>query len=261
MISYRCLLKGLDLGVPNHFDWHLLTGSCNQKNIGAVKGNNVGNNTCRDVWTEYHDMGFGGIKAVAEYKAYTAGEIVELLEFVAPKMMERGSAHFSYGVAEDLDDPKYEHYNVMLATLKALSAGFMCAKGWRGKTRFNPSGIKTYIREYDHNPPANFLEGRGTLSGAHVDIMGNFQLIEDVIRVAAGGKGEELGGDQVYTEEMRNVILGNVKLRCSGCANVNERERVDMGMVMVVEKEKTWFDKCVESLVGLIADLLWVHVR
>nr|GFB31618.1 hypothetical protein [Tanacetum cinerariifolium] len=36
--------------------------------------------------------------------------------------------------------------------------------------------------------------------------------------------------------------------------------RVDMGMVMVVEKEKTWFEKCVESLVGLIADLLWVHV-
>nr|GEW68501.1 phospholipid:diacylglycerol acyltransferase 1-like [Tanacetum cinerariifolium] len=267
MISYRCLLKGLDLGVPNHFDWHLLTGSCNQKNIGAVKGNNVGNNTCRDVWTEYHDMGFGGIKAVAEYKAYTAGEIVELLEFVAPKMMERGSAHFSYGVAEDLDDPKYEHYKLPNApdmeiysmygvgipterayiykltpaaecyipfqidtsakdknedgclkdgvytvdgdeTVPALSAGFMCAKGWRGKTRFNPSGIKTYIREYDHNPPANFLEGRGTLSGAHVDIMGNFQLIEDVIRVAAGGKGEELGGDQVYTGV--GLILSNI---------------------------------------------------
>ncbi|GJY56322.1 hypothetical protein Tco_0455437 [Tanacetum coccineum] len=55
-------------------------------------------------------MGFDGIKAVAEYKTYTAGEIVELLEFVALKMMERASAHFSYGVVEDLDDPKYEHY-------------------------------------------------------------------------------------------------------------------------------------------------------
>ncbi|KAI3524963.1 hypothetical protein L1887_03633 [Cichorium endivia] len=234
---------------------------------GAVKGNNVANNTCRDVWTEYHDMGFGGIKAVAEYKVYTAGEIVDMLEFVAPKMMERGSAHFSYGVAENLDDPKYGHYKYWSnpletklpnapdmeiysmygvgipterayiykltpaaecyipfqidtsakdqnkdcclkdgvytvdgdETVPALSAGYMCAKGWRGKTRFNPSGIKTYVREYDHNPPSNFLEGRGTLSGAHVDIMGNFQLIEDVIRVAAGATGEEVGGDQVYT--------------------------------------------------------------
>jgi len=85
-------------------------------------------------------------------------------------------------------------------TVPVLSAGFMCAKGWRGKTRFNPAGIKTYNREYAHAPPANLLEGRGTQSGAHVDIMGNFALIEDVIRVAAGATGEDLGGDQVYSD-------------------------------------------------------------
>ncbi|KAL0319424.1 UNVERIFIED_CONTAM: Phospholipid:diacylglycerol acyltransferase 1 [Sesamum angustifolium] len=61
-------------------------------------------------------------------------------------------------------------------TVPVLSAGFMSAKGWRGKTRFNPSGLKTYVREYDHAPPANLLEGRGTQSGAHVDIMGKFRF-------------------------------------------------------------------------------------
>jgi phospholipid:diacylglycerol acyltransferase len=85
-------------------------------------------------------------------------------------------------------------------TVPVLSAGFMCAKGWRGKTRFNPSGIRTYNREYDHSPPSNLLEGRGTQSGAHVDIMGNFALIEDVVRVAAGATGEDLGGDRVYSD-------------------------------------------------------------
>nr|GEU55509.1 phospholipid:diacylglycerol acyltransferase [Tanacetum cinerariifolium] len=80
-------------------------------------------------------------------------------------------------------------------TVLALSAGFMCAKGWRGKTRFNPSGIKTYVREYDHNPPSNLLEGRGTESRAHVDILGNFQLLEDVLRVATGASGEDLEKD------------------------------------------------------------------
>ena len=85
-------------------------------------------------------------------------------------------------------------------TVPVLSAGFMCAKGWRGKTRFNPSGIQTYIREYDHAPPANLLEGRGTQSGAHVDIMGNFALLEDIIRVAAGAIGKDLGGDRVYSD-------------------------------------------------------------
>lgn len=85
-------------------------------------------------------------------------------------------------------------------TVPVLSSGLMCAKVWRGKTRFNPSGIHTHIREYDHAPPANLLEGRGTQSGAHVDIMGNFALIEDIIRVAAGATGEDLGGDQVYSD-------------------------------------------------------------
>ncbi|KAJ9190371.1 hypothetical protein P3X46_001583 [Hevea brasiliensis] len=234
----------------------------------AVKGRSVANNTCRDVWTEYHEMGYGGIKAVAEYKLYTAGSILDLLHFVAPKMMERGSAHFSYGIADNLDDPKYKHYKYWSnpletrlpnapemeifsmygvgipterayvyklspaaecyipfqidtsadgededsclkdgvytvdgdETVPVLSAGFMCAKAWRGKTRFNPSGSRTYIREYYHSPPANLLEGRGTQSGAHVDIMGNFALIEDLMRVAAGATGEELGGDQVYSD-------------------------------------------------------------
>ncbi|KAJ4957836.1 hypothetical protein NE237_024947 [Protea cynaroides] len=226
---------------------------------GAVKGSNLANMTCLDVWTEYHDLGLGGIKAVVDYKVYTTGSVLDLLHFVAPKLMKRGDDHFSYGIAEDLDDPKYNHYKYWsnpletklpnapdmeiysmygvgipterayvyksnLAadcyipfqidtsadgenegsclkggvfsvngdeTVPVLSAGFMCAKGWRGKTRFNPSGIQTYIREYDHAPPANFLEGRGTQSGAHVDIMGNFALIEDVMRVAAGATGED----------------------------------------------------------------------
>ncbi|CAN1168777.1 Phospholipid:diacylglycerol acyltransferase 1 [Linum perenne] len=231
----------------------------------ALKGQNVANTTCRDVWTEYHDMGLGGIKAVAEYKSYTAGSIVDLLRFVAPKMMDRGSCHFSYGIADNLDDPKYNHfkywsnpletklpnapdmeifslYGVGIPTERAyiyrlspagecyipfqidtsadddnclkdgvyttdgdetvpvLSAGYMCAKGWRGKTRFNPSGIRTYNREYDHSPPANLLEGRGSQSGAHVDIMGNFALIEDVLRIAAGGTGADLDGDRVFSD-------------------------------------------------------------
>ncbi|KAK6139631.1 hypothetical protein DH2020_026615 [Rehmannia glutinosa] len=71
-------------------------------------------------------------------------------------------------------------------TVPVLSAGFTSAKIWRGKTRFNPSGIGNFIREYNHAGPTTLLEGRGTQSGAHVDILGNFALIEDIIRVAAG---------------------------------------------------------------------------
>ncbi|KAL0338913.1 UNVERIFIED_CONTAM: Phospholipid:diacylglycerol acyltransferase 1 [Sesamum angustifolium] len=101
-------------------------------------------------------------------------------------------------------------------TVPVLSAGFMSAKGWRGKTRFNPSGIRTFLREYNHAPPTTLLEGRGTQSGAHVDIMGNFALIEDIIRVAAGATGEEIGGDKVHSDifkwltRLLNERLGSV---------------------------------------------------
>jgi phospholipid:diacylglycerol acyltransferase len=76
------------------------------------RGDNIAhsNGSCGDTWTEYHEMGWRGIKAVADYKVYTMGSIVDLLSFVAPKMMQRGSAHFSYGIADNLDDPKYQHY-------------------------------------------------------------------------------------------------------------------------------------------------------
>ncbi|KAI9122991.1 hypothetical protein K1719_005880 [Acacia pycnantha] len=219
------------------------------------------------IWSEYQEMGVEGINAVADYKAYTASSILDLLHYAAPKMMKRGDAHFSHGIADNLDDPKYKHYrywsNPLETTLPnapdmeiysiygvgipterayvyklsapssecyipfqidssandedsclkggvysvdgdetvpVLSAGFMCAKGWRGRTRFNPSGSPTYIREYKHAPPANLLEGRGTQSGAHVDILGNFAVIEDIIRVAAGATGKDLNGDRVYSD-------------------------------------------------------------
>lgn len=69
---------------------------------------NKSNTSCK-VWTEYNEMGLGAIKAIVDQKVYTAGSLIDLLSFVAPKMMERGSAHF-YGIADDLDDPQYDHY-------------------------------------------------------------------------------------------------------------------------------------------------------
>ncbi|QHO15659.1 Phospholipid:diacylglycerol acyltransferase [Arachis hypogaea] len=51
--------------------------------------------------------------------------------------------------------------------------------------------------------PANLLEGRGTQSGAHVDILENFALIEDIIRVAAGASGEDLGRHRVHSDFQR----------------------------------------------------------
>lgn len=234
------------------------------------------NNSCREIWTEYDEMSRESIGEVAETKAYTASTLLDLLQFVAPKMMKRAEAHFSHGIADNLDDPKYAHYKYWSNPLETklpnapdmeiyclygvgiptersyvyklsasskckipfridssadgsclkggvhfvdgdesvpvLSAGLMCAKGWRGKTRFNPSGISTYVREYRHKPPSSLLEGRGLQSGGHVDIMGNVALIEDVMRVAAGATGAELGGDEIYSDILKMAARINLRL-------------------------------------------------
>ncbi|PIA43442.1 hypothetical protein AQUCO_01900083v1 [Aquilegia coerulea] len=224
--------------------------------------------SCGEVWTEYDEMSRESLRAIADKKAYTAKSVIDLIRYVAPKMMHRAEGHFSYGIADNVDDPKYSHYKYWSNPLETklpdapdleiyclygvgiptersyvykmstfdkcksipfridssadgsdngclkggvyfvdgdesvpvVSAGFMCAKGWRGKNRFNPSGSTTYVREYQHKPPANFFEGRGVQSGAHVDIMGNVALIEDVMRVAAGATGVELGGDKIHSD-------------------------------------------------------------
>ncbi|KAL9333048.1 hypothetical protein Peur_073187 [Populus x canadensis] len=154
------------------------------------------------------------IRKIAENKPCTATSVLDLLRFVAPKMMQRVASHVTHGIADNLDDPKYAYYKYWSNPLETklpdapdmeiyysygvgiptersyvyklsptdrcksipfridssvdgdkdsclrggvyltdgdesvpvISAGFMCAKGWRGRTRFNPSGISTYIR-------------------------------------------------------------------------------------------------------------------
>ncbi|XP_026424743.1 putative phospholipid:diacylglycerol acyltransferase 2 isoform X2 [Papaver somniferum] len=184
--------------------------SFDPKEISRGRHQHKSNSSCGDVWTEYDEMSRESIRGVADNKAYTAKTLIDLLHFVAPKMMRRSDAHFSYGIADNLDDPKYSHYKYWSNPLETklpdapdmeicclygtgiptersyvyrtsptdrcksipfridssvsgggdgclrngvyfvdgdesvpvLSAGFMCAKGWRGKNRFNPSGLE-----------------------------------------------------------------------------------------------------------------------
>ncbi|PPR89413.1 hypothetical protein GOBAR_AA31272 [Gossypium barbadense] len=232
--------------------------------------------SCGEAWTEYDEMSRESIQKIgAADKAYTATTLFDLLRFVAPKMMNRTEAHFSHGIADNLDDPKYNHYKFWSNPLEmklpdapnmeiycsygvgiptersyvyklspsnkckripyqidtsvdgedrsclksgvyfadgdesvpVLSAGFMCAKGWKGRTRFNPSGINTYVREYQSKPLTS-----GIKSTAHVDIMGNIALIEDILRVAAGATGEEIGGNKIYSDILRMSERINLRL-------------------------------------------------
>lgn len=66
--------------------------------------------SCENVQTECDEMSRGSIPKLAKRKAYNSGRTdFGLHNFVASKM-KHAEAHFSHGIAENLDDPKYSHY-------------------------------------------------------------------------------------------------------------------------------------------------------
>jgi len=75
-------------------------------------------------------------------------------------------------------------------TVPLLSLGYMCTKGWK-LPRYNPANVTTITREYVDNPRikgfanqhkgVNFL--RRVTSADHVDILGNYEMIADILRI------------------------------------------------------------------------------
>ncbi|KAK9767873.1 phospholipid:diacylglycerol acyltransferase [Basidiobolus ranarum] len=74
-------------------------------------------------------------------------------------------------------------------TVPLISLGYMCSSGWK-KPLYNPSGIKIVTREFEHELTKFDLRG-GVKTADHVDILGNYALTEDLLRIVSG-KDEDL---------------------------------------------------------------------
>ncbi|KAJ1978787.1 phospholipid:diacylglycerol acyltransferase [Dimargaris verticillata] len=71
-------------------------------------------------------------------------------------------------------------------TVPLLSLGYMCVDGWQ-QPRYNPSHIPVVTREYMHNPIHMIHDLRGgSETSDHVDILGNYHLTRDLLRIVAG---------------------------------------------------------------------------
>ncbi|KAI5172366.1 phospholipid:diacylglycerol acyltransferase [Nematocida sp. LUAm3] len=76
-------------------------------------------------------------------------------------------------------------------TVPLLSTGYMGYAGWKDK-KLNPSGIPTINREYVHDPSKDLLALRGGPKTAqHINILGNHELIMDLLKIAAGQEVEQ----------------------------------------------------------------------
>ena len=68
-------------------------------------------------------------------------------------------------------------------TVPLVSLGLMCVDRWKTKA-YNPSGLPVVTREYQHQQ--SLFDPRGGPGTAdHVDLLGNLDLIQDIIRIVA----------------------------------------------------------------------------
>jgi len=70
-------------------------------------------------------------------------------------------------------------------TVPLISLSYLCSSGWRGP-RLNPAGVQVRTREYAHRT-AGPLAGRSNANASdHVDILGNSEMIGDILKVVSG---------------------------------------------------------------------------
>ena len=84
-------------------------------------------------------------------------------------------------------------------TVSLLSSGYMCARGWRQISRYNPGGAKITTVEMAHEEDVFDIRG-GPKTADHVDILGRPELSELIGKVVAG-KGHEI--QDKYVSDIR----------------------------------------------------------
>ncbi|KAI9787579.1 MAG: hypothetical protein M1839_000110 [Geoglossum umbratile] len=118
-------------------------------------------------------------------------------------------------------------------TVPLLSAGYMCAKGWKLK-RFNPGGSKVKIFEMPHEPE-RFSPRGGPNTGDHVDILGRQSLNDLILRVAAG-KGELI--EETIVSDIREY---SERVQIFEEVNLRTQKRL-AASVIGCGKRKIWLD-------------------
>jgi phospholipid:diacylglycerol acyltransferase len=88
-------------------------------------------------------------------------------------------------------DPSIDLLNGVLhtegdGTVPLLSLGFMGRHGWSKLCHLNPSRIQVVTKEFEHEPSISLVDLRGgPKTGDHVDILGNYELTLDILKIAS----------------------------------------------------------------------------
>mmetsp|Transcript_101761 Transcript_101761/g.328373 ORF Transcript_101761/g.328373 Transcript_101761/m.328373 type:complete len:360 (-) Transcript_101761:68-1147(-) len=101
-------------------------------------------------------------------------------------------------------------------TVPLLSLGYMCSGAWRdeGLRAFNPARVPVHIREYKDQPSYVWEDPRGGPSTAkHVEILGNREVIGDILHILAGKDGHLRTEDRIHSSivEVAGRVTQNLR--------------------------------------------------
>lgn len=104
------------------------------------------------------------------------------------------------------------------ATVPLVSLGYMCSDAWRQKkSGLNPSGIEIVTREYKHEEEfaVDDIMRRGTSSADHVDILGNENMLLDLMKIVTdeGSVTDHIQSDILVIAKEINMKGGGLKKR------------------------------------------------
>jgi len=85
-------------------------------------------------------------------------------------------------------------------TVPLASLGYMCAHGWRDFPALNPAKIPTVVKEVKHEPCSMLEDPRGGPKTAkHVEIIGNSEVITDILHIVSGSNDHNLQHDRIIS--------------------------------------------------------------
>lgn len=125
---------------------------------------------------------------------------------------------------EDFGHIDYTHYDNSYqagvattdgdGTVPLLSLGYMCTGGWRDLPAFNPGRSPVHTREYRDEPGTFFEDPRGGPgTSKHVEILGNSEVIGDLLHIFAGKHDHVTEQDRIFSNitEISKRITQNLK--------------------------------------------------
>jgi phospholipid:diacylglycerol acyltransferase len=71
-------------------------------------------------------------------------------------------------------------------TITLASLGYVCRSVWRTSKKLNPAAVPVVTREYAHVAHQSVTPLQGRAEGDHVNIMGNDDMIEDILAIVSG---------------------------------------------------------------------------